>query len=124
MPLPYVNFAGTKANSPHYKIWYSVYENEVPRGVQQYWYKLIKKLLVAFGCLFPLGLVSLFLIQVFASIGLHIHSLAHAASGYHRVLEENRKLYNQVQDLKGNKIISCLYFKFHTCLNNASPQNG
>ncbi|WVZ08005.1 hypothetical protein V8G54_021351 [Vigna mungo] len=30
-------------------------------------------------------------------------NLAHAASGYHRVLEENRKLYNQVQDLKGNK---------------------
>jgi hypothetical protein len=27
--------------------------------------------------------------------------LAHAASGYHKVLEENRKLYNQVQDLKG-----------------------
>lgn len=35
--------------------------------------------------------------------GLHIHGLAHAASGYHRVLEENRKLYNQVQDLKGEK---------------------
>jgi hypothetical protein len=33
---------------------------------------------------------------------MHIHGLAHAASGYHRVLEENRKLYNQVQDLKGN----------------------
>lgn len=35
-------------------------------------------------------------------IGAHVHGLAHAASGYHRVLEENRKLYNQVQDLKGN----------------------
>ncbi|KAL0389673.1 UNVERIFIED_CONTAM: Kinesin-like protein KIN-14I [Sesamum calycinum] len=34
------------------------------------------------------------------NLGLHIHGLAHAASGYHRVLEENRKLYNQVQDLK------------------------
>ncbi|KAK2965214.1 hypothetical protein RJ640_019969 [Escallonia rubra] len=33
--------------------------------------------------------------------GLHIRGLAHAASGYHKVLEENRKLYNQVQDLKG-----------------------
>lgn len=35
---------------------------------------------------------------------MHIHGLAHAASGYHRVLEENRKLYNQVQDLKGKNI--------------------
>ena len=34
-------------------------------------------------------------------VGLHIHGLAHAASGYHRVLEENRRLYNQVQDLRG-----------------------
>lgn len=37
--------------------------------------------------------------------GLHIHGLAYAASGYHRVLEENRKLYNQVQDLKGNTTV-------------------
>ena len=35
-------------------------------------------------------------------VGMHVHSLAHAASGYHKVLEDNRKLYNQVQDLKGN----------------------
>lgn len=28
--------------------------------------------------------------------------LAHAASGYQKVLEENRRLYNQVQDLKGS----------------------
>ncbi|KAF2304724.1 hypothetical protein GH714_037717 [Hevea brasiliensis] len=32
---------------------------------------------------------------------MHIQGLAHAASGYHKVLEDNRKLYNQVQDLKG-----------------------
>lgn len=38
--MPYIKFAGTKANSSHYQIWYSVYENEVPRGVPQYWYKL------------------------------------------------------------------------------------
>lgn len=38
--------------------------------------------------------------------GLHINGLAYAASGYHRVLEENRKLYNQVQDLKGITIAS------------------
>ncbi|CAH9079090.1 unnamed protein product [Cuscuta europaea] len=41
------------------------------------------------------------------NIGLHIHGLAHAASGYHRVLEENLKLYNQVQDLKGTIRVYC-----------------
>ncbi|KAG8363872.1 hypothetical protein BUALT_Bualt19G0067700 [Buddleja alternifolia] len=37
----------------------------------------------------------------------HVNGLAHAASGYQRVLEENRKLYNQVQDLKGNIRVYC-----------------
>ncbi|CAK9185817.1 unnamed protein product [Ilex paraguariensis] len=41
------------------------------------------------------------------NLGLHIHGLAHAASGYHKVLEENRKLYNQVQDLKGSIRVYC-----------------
>ncbi|XP_075507243.1 kinesin-like protein KIN-14I [Primulina tabacum] len=41
------------------------------------------------------------------NLGLHIHGLAQAASGYHRVLEENQKLYNQVQDLKGNIRVYC-----------------
>ncbi|XP_020550484.1 kinesin-like protein KIN-14I isoform X2 [Sesamum indicum] len=41
------------------------------------------------------------------NLGLHIHGLVHAASGYHRVLEENRKLYNQVQDLKGSIRVYC-----------------
>uniref|UniRef100_A0A1J3IN09 Kinesin-4 n=1 Tax=Noccaea caerulescens TaxID=107243 RepID=A0A1J3IN09_NOCCA len=45
--------------------------------------------------------------QEFSSLGMHIHGLAHAASGYHRVLEENRKLYNQVQDLKGSIRVYC-----------------
>lgn len=31
----------------------------------------------------------------------HIKSLEEASSSYHKVLEENRSLYNQVQDLKG-----------------------
>lgn len=35
-------------------------------------------------------------------LGKHMQILAHAASGYRKVLEENRKLYNQVQDLKGD----------------------
>lgn len=53
-------------------------------------------------------------------VGKHIFGLAHAASSYHKVLEENRKLYNQVQDLKG-KISStldltiCFYHPFLTC---------
>ncbi|KAJ0610172.1 putative minus-end-directed kinesin ATPase [Helianthus annuus] len=41
------------------------------------------------------------------NLGQHVLGLAHAASGYHRVLEENRKLYNQVQDLKGNIRVYC-----------------
>ncbi|XP_075473376.1 kinesin-like protein KIN-14I [Primulina tabacum] len=41
------------------------------------------------------------------NLGLHIHRLAQDASGYHRVLEENRKFYNQVQDLKGNIRVYC-----------------
>ncbi|KAL9855828.1 Kinesin-like protein KIN-14H [Arabidopsis thaliana] len=45
--------------------------------------------------------------QEFTSLGKHLHGLTYAATGYQRVLEENRKLYNQVQDLKG-KISSCI----------------
>ncbi|KAF3436496.1 hypothetical protein FNV43_RR23588 [Rhamnella rubrinervis] len=45
--------------------------------------------------------------EEFHNLGLHIHGLAHAASGYHKVLEENRKLYNLVQDLKGSIRVYC-----------------
>ncbi|XVE73369.1 hypothetical protein DITRI_Ditri11bG0112500 [Diplodiscus trichospermus] len=45
--------------------------------------------------------------EEFNNLGMHIHGLAHAASGYHKVLEENRKLYNQVQDLKGSIRVYC-----------------
>ncbi|KAK9281648.1 hypothetical protein L1049_004551 [Liquidambar formosana] len=45
--------------------------------------------------------------EEFHNLGVHIHGLAHAASGYHKVLEENRKLYNQVQDLKGSIRVYC-----------------
>ncbi|CAL5425937.1 unnamed protein product [Camellia sinensis] len=41
------------------------------------------------------------------NLGVNVHGLAHAASGYHKVLEENRKLYNQVQDLKGSIRVYC-----------------
>ncbi|KAG8649634.1 hypothetical protein MANES_08G113800v8 [Manihot esculenta] len=45
--------------------------------------------------------------EEFNKLGKHLHGLAHAASGYQRVLEENHKLYNQVQDLKGNIRVYC-----------------
>uniref|UniRef100_A0A0D9XV81 Kinesin motor domain-containing protein n=1 Tax=Leersia perrieri TaxID=77586 RepID=A0A0D9XV81_9ORYZ len=39
-------------------------------------------------------------------LGKQLHILSHAASGYHKVLEENRKLYNQIQDLR-EYIVEC-----------------
>ncbi|KAL6846912.1 hypothetical protein ACP4OV_022765 [Aristida adscensionis] len=42
-----------------------------------------------------------------AKLGKHLYTLSNAASGYHKVLEENRKLYNQIQDLKGNIRVYC-----------------
>ncbi|XP_017699646.3 kinesin-like protein KIN-14P [Phoenix dactylifera] len=45
--------------------------------------------------------------EEFSSLGKRLQILAHAALGYHKVLEENRKLYNQVQDLKGNIRVYC-----------------
>lgn len=41
------------------------------------------------------------------NLGKHFKVLARAASGYHSVLAENRKLYNEVQDLKGNIRVYC-----------------
>lgn len=52
------------------------------------------------------------------NLGLHVHGLAYAASGYHRVLEENRKLYNQVQDLKGSIRVYCRVRPFLPGQNN------
>ncbi|KAF9606016.1 hypothetical protein IFM89_021448 [Coptis chinensis] len=45
--------------------------------------------------------------EEFSNLGKYLNGLSHAASGYHRVLEENRKLYNQVQDLKGSIRVYC-----------------
>ncbi|XXG80554.1 hypothetical protein AAC387_Pa09g1393 [Persea americana] len=45
--------------------------------------------------------------EEFCSLGRHLHVVSQAASGYHKVLEENRKLYNQVQDLKGSIRVYC-----------------
>ncbi|KAL6218073.1 hypothetical protein ACLB2K_011290 [Fragaria x ananassa] len=45
--------------------------------------------------------------EEFNNLGTHLHGLAHAASGYQKVLDGNRKLYNLVQDLKeGRKSFS------------------
>ncbi|KAJ6434549.1 hypothetical protein OIU84_018126 [Salix udensis] len=52
--------------------------------------------------------------EEFNNLGKHLHGLAHAASGYQRVLEENRRLYNQVQDLKGNIRVYCRVRPFLT----------
>ncbi|KAK3139956.1 hypothetical protein QOZ80_5AG0393240 [Eleusine coracana subsp. coracana] len=43
----------------------------------------------------------------FSKLGEQLYTLSNAASGYHKVLEENRKLYNQIQDLKGNIRVYC-----------------
>ncbi|CAD6267589.1 unnamed protein product [Miscanthus lutarioriparius] len=45
--------------------------------------------------------------EEFTKLGKHLYTLSDAASGYHKVLEENRKLYNQIQDLKGNIRVYC-----------------
>ncbi|KAL2323678.1 hypothetical protein Fmac_028057 [Flemingia macrophylla] len=58
--------------------------------------------------------------EEFTNLGRHVHGLAHAASGYHRVLEENRKLYNQVQDLKGSIRVYCRVRPFLSAQSNYS----
>ncbi|KAK4491801.1 hypothetical protein RD792_002577 [Penstemon davidsonii] len=40
-------------------------------------------------------------------LGNHVKGLEKTASSYHKVLEENRALYNQVQDLKGTIRVYC-----------------
>ncbi|KAI5655474.1 hypothetical protein M9H77_32661 [Catharanthus roseus] len=40
-------------------------------------------------------------------LGLELNGLVDAAQNYHMVLAENRKLYNEVQDLKGNIRVYC-----------------
>ncbi|KAF9673173.1 hypothetical protein SADUNF_Sadunf11G0121000 [Salix dunnii] len=42
-----------------------------------------------------------------SSLEQHIRDLEVASSSYHQVLEENRQLYNQVQDLKGTIRVYC-----------------
>ncbi|KAI4372292.1 hypothetical protein MLD38_010539 [Melastoma candidum] len=43
----------------------------------------------------------------FCVLGQRLQDLSRAASGYRKVLEENRRLYNELQDLKGNIRVYC-----------------
>ncbi|XP_077218072.1 P-loop nucleoside triphosphate hydrolases superfamily protein with CH (Calponin Homology) domain-containing protein [Tasmannia lanceolata] len=45
--------------------------------------------------------------EEFNRLGQQLKGLADAAENYHAVLAENRKLYNEVQDLKGNIRVYC-----------------
>lgn len=45
--------------------------------------------------------------EEFNYLGLRLKGLADAAQNYHTVLAENRRLYNEVQDLKGNIRVYC-----------------
>ncbi|KAL0447948.1 UNVERIFIED_CONTAM: Kinesin-like protein KIN-14J [Sesamum latifolium] len=45
--------------------------------------------------------------EEFYHFGVNMKGLIDAAQNYHSVLEENRKLYNEVQDLKGNIRVYC-----------------
>ncbi|RLN29873.1 hypothetical protein C2845_PM05G15600 [Panicum miliaceum] len=45
--------------------------------------------------------------EEFTKLGKHLYTISNSASQYHKVLEENRKLYNQIQDLKGNIRVYC-----------------
>lgn len=44
---------------------------------------------------------NLILLALFVGSGTQVQELSTAALGYHKVVKENRKLYNMVQDLKG-----------------------
>ncbi|XP_065858287.1 kinesin-like protein KIN-14J [Euphorbia lathyris] len=45
--------------------------------------------------------------EQFQCMGVKLKGLADAAENYHSVLAENRRLYNEVQDLKGNIRVYC-----------------
>ncbi|XP_057438063.1 kinesin-like protein KIN-14L isoform X2 [Lotus japonicus] len=45
--------------------------------------------------------------RFFYDIGSQVQEMSTKALGYHKVVEENRKLYNLVQDLKGNIRVYC-----------------
>ena len=61
-------------------------------------------------CMFYSGAPGFIFIILF--LGLKLKGVADAAKNYHVVLEENRRLYNEVQELKGKTIwviVLCLH---------------
>ncbi|KAK9714117.1 hypothetical protein RND81_06G072500 [Saponaria officinalis] len=46
-------------------------------------------------------------LQELSHVGVKLKNIAKAAQSYHIVLNENRKLYNELQDLKGNIRVFC-----------------
>lgn len=46
-------------------------------------------------------------LEEFNYLGANLKGLADAAQNYHAILTENRKLYNEIQDLKGNIRVYC-----------------
>lgn len=58
-----------------------------------------------------ISIISISIEAVFLLIAEHyIKNLEVASSSYQKVLEENRVLYNQVQDLKGFSPLSCIFW--------------
>lgn len=45
-------------------------------------------------------------IFLFFYAGLEVEALGDAAENYHQVLAENRRLFNEVQDLKGTRTLT------------------
>lgn len=57
-----------------------------------------------------ISIISISIEAIFLLIAEHyIKNLEVASSSYQKVLEENRVLYNQVQDLKGFSPLSCIF---------------
>ncbi|KAK8938740.1 Kinesin-4 [Platanthera zijinensis] len=54
------------------------------------------------------------------NMGVKLKGLIDAAENYHTVLAENRKLYNEVQELKGNIRVYCRIRPFLTGQNSKS----
>lgn len=59
------------------------------------------KLFTIYHLLFYFMMDDVVVFTRFSCLGIKLKGLAEAAENYHVLLTENRKLYNEVQDLKG-----------------------